>query len=57
MSFKSRVCSEAQEPSYPHDIVVGRIVRYGGIRILGKGGLFVAPPLGDCLAGLTGFST
>ncbi len=25
--------------------------------ILGKGGLFVAPPLEDCLTGLTGSST
>ncbi len=25
--------------------------------ILGLGGLFVAPPLGDCLTGLTGSST
>ena len=29
--------------------------RSGGI--LGKGGLFVAPPLEDCLTGLTGSST
>ncbi len=30
------------------------VLAYG---ILGKGGLFVAPPLEDCLTGLTGSST
>ncbi len=30
------------------------VLAYG---IMGKGGLFVAPPLEDCLTGLTGSST